>query len=195
MEVAGYFNLSIEKLGDMSILKDFECGVPQMDNFLHTTFTTSVKNHYCNAYSVKSGSELVALFALSFDSLELDDDDTKELLEGISSAGQPNLTLDYMDVFQCKRHYPALEITYLAVSKKYQRKHIGRSIIRQIANRARNQELAGCQFLTVEALKTEPYSAVGFYYNCHFTPCELLNQNKETLRMFLTLFPKDNSTI
>lgn len=189
MGLTKQFNLKIKHLSDVAEIATFECGVPQMDKFLHTTFIDSVENHYCNAYTVTDGEEIVAVFALSFDSLELDDDDIEEMIEGISSTSLPDVTPQYLDVFKCKRHYPAMEITYLAVSEKYRGNHIGSAIIRVIANKAKEQDLAGCQFLTVEALKTEPYSAVGFYYKCHFAPCEMPNANKDTLRMFFTLFP------
>ena len=62
----------------------------------------------------------------------------------------------------------------------------------KISNRAKNQRFAGCQFLTVEAYATTGYSAVGFYNNCGFTPSELKNPNKDTLRMFMTLYSKES---
>ena len=39
----------------------------------------SVENHYCAAYVVTYQDEVVAVFALSFDSLDLDSDDKEEL--------------------------------------------------------------------------------------------------------------------
>lgn len=57
-----------------------------------------------------------------------------------------------------------------------------------IADRARSQTFAGCQFLTVEALATNEYSAVGFYQRCGFTANEVRKPYKDTLRMFRTLY-------
>jgi hypothetical protein len=42
-----------------------------MDNFIRGDFRLSVENHFCQAYSVSHGDELVAVFALSFDSFDL----------------------------------------------------------------------------------------------------------------------------
>lgn len=43
-----------------------------MDKFIHDGLDISIRNHYCNAYQVKDESSLViAVFALSFDSLDL----------------------------------------------------------------------------------------------------------------------------
>ena len=49
-----------------------------MDKFIRGDFRLSVENHYCQAYAVKFEEEIVAIFALSFDSLDLDSDDKEE---------------------------------------------------------------------------------------------------------------------
>ena len=64
-------------------------------------------------------------------------------------------------------------------------------LIKQIADLARRQTLAGCQFLTVEALATSEYSAVGFYERCGFAPNEVKKPYKDMLRMYMTLYSKD----
>ena len=71
----------------------------------------------------------------------------------------------------------------------YIRRTIGRSIVESIVEKAQEQKLAGCQFITVEALSSDLYNAVGFYSRCGFAPCEMPNPNKGTLRMFRTLYP------
>ncbi|WP_158098128.1 hypothetical protein [Bacteroides sp. An269] len=50
--------------------------------------------------------------------------------------------------------------------------------------------MAGCQFLTVEALNVQGHNAVTFYSKCGFSPSEYPNPNKGTLRMFRTLYPE-----
>ena len=181
-----------ENLKDTSILKDFQCGISSMDAFIQDGLDLSIQNHYCNAYIVRENrkdAEILALFALSFDSLDIDVDDKSEMLSGVSNAGIPQLTDNYKDVFLNKSHYPALEIAYLAVTKNMRYNGLGRIIIESIVQRAQEQELAGCQFLTVEALNADEYSAVGFYDKCNFSACELPDPNKGTLRMFRTLYP------
>ena len=162
-----------------------------MDTFIQGDFRMSVENHFCSAYGVWSGQELVAIYALSFDSLDLDSDDKEELMTGVSLTGRPELDWNYYDIFLAKPRYPALDIAYLAVQKSFRGKNIGRSIIKLIVDKARAQDFAGCQFLTVEALATKEYSAVGFYEHCGFTANEVKKPYKDTLRMFRTLFEKD----
>lgn len=185
-------NLIIRALDDVSQLADFNCGIKDMDNFIHSGLASSLKNHYCNLFSVTLNDEIVAMFSLSFDSLELDLDSLEEILDNLSSSNKPNLSSNYVDTFLSKHHYPALEISYLAVRENYRRQGIGKAVVDSIAEMAQRQKTAGCMFLTVEAYIEEDYSAVPFYNACHFEPCEYKKPDKETLRMFRTLFPKND---
>lgn len=180
-----------KELTDFHCLESFFTGVEAMDNFIQGDFRMSVENHYCTAYGVWYGNELVAVYALSFDSLDLDSDDKDELLTGISSTGTPDVDWNYKDTFYAKPRYPALDIAYLAVKQKYRGQGIGYAVLEQIAEDARTQTFAGCQFLTVEALATNEYSAVGFYERCGFSANEIRKPYKDTLRMFRTLYAND----
>lgn len=151
----------------------------------------SVENHYCTAYGIWYKDELVAIYALSFDSQDLDSDDKEELETGVSPTGTPDIEYNYKETFYAKPRYPALDIAYLAVQSKYRGNNIGRAIIRLIVDMAQRQSFAGCQFLTVEALATRDYSAVGFYERCGFTANEVKKPYKDTLRMFRTLYSAD----
>ena len=151
----------------------------------------SVENHYCAAYVVTYQDEVVAVFALSFDSLDLDSDDKEELEAGISSTGTPDVDWNYKDTFNSKPRYPALDIAYLAVQEKWRGQGVGHLLVDTIAEQARSQTFAGCQFLTVEALATSDYSAVGFYQRCGFTANEIRKPYKDTLRMFRTLYANE----
>ncbi len=181
----------IEQIKDFHCLADFYTGIEAMDTFIHGSFRLSVQNHYCSAYSVKHDNEVIAMFALSFDSLDLDVDDKESLSATTTKPEKPNIDWDYQETFYSKPRYPALDIAYLAVKKEWQHQHIGKFLINQIAERARTQNFAGCQFLTVESLSTRDYSAVGFYERCGFMPSEVKKPYKDTLRMFLTLYSID----
>ena len=111
--------LSIELLKDTQSLRNFRCGVKAMDCFIQDGLYLSVLHHYCQAYIVKLKKDIIALFALSFDSLDLDEEDKDDLMTGISVADTPLLTDNYKDIFLSKPHYPALEIAYLAVDEHY----------------------------------------------------------------------------
>lgn len=184
--------LRSEKISDFQCLNTFVSGVEAMDKFIQGDFRISIENHYCTAYGIWYKELLVAVYALSFDSLDLDSDDKDELETGISSTGTPNIDLNYKDTFYAKPRYPALDIAYLAVRQEYRGNKVGQSIVETIAEQARSQSFAGCQFLTVEALATKEYSAVGFYERCGFTANEVKKPYKDTLRMFRTLYANDD---
>ena len=191
-EVTSFLNeLHIKPLDNFHCLATFCSGVDSMDNFIKSDFRLSVENHYCSAYIVKHQEVIVAVFALSFDSLDLDTDDKEDLETGMSSTGSPDIDSNYKDTFYAKPRYPALDIAYLAVQKQWRGRGVGNLLIDAIAEQARNQSFAGCQFLTVEALATNEYSAVGFYSRCGFTANEVKNPNKDTLRMYRTLYEKE----
>lgn len=184
------YQLVSKEITDFSSLQTFKSGVEAMDCFIQNDFRYSVENHYCSAFGIWAGDELVAIYALSFDSLDLDSDDKEELMSGISLTGVPDIDWNYQETFLSKPRYPALDIAYLAIREEYRGRHLGRAIIEMIAEDARSQKFAGCQFLTVEALATNDYSAVGFYERCGFSANELRSPYKDTLRMFRTLYAK-----
>ena len=93
----------IEPLTDFHCLESFCSGVEAMDVFIRGGFRISVDNHYCSAYIVKLKEELVGIFALSFDSLDLDAEDREELQSGISSTGIPSVDINYKDTLRMYR--------------------------------------------------------------------------------------------
>ena len=160
-----------------------------MDAFIHDKLNDSISAGYCKAFAVMQESQLVAFYALNFDALILDKDDKDDL----QMSGHVGVKDGYANLFWDKFHYPALEISYLAVREDKRKKGIGFSILAEIYRTAMAQKVAGCQFITVEAFKRkdsfqgEPYSAQGFYSKFGFWPLELPNPTKETVRMCLPL--------
>lgn len=184
--------LKIKLLKDLSALDGFSCGIPLMDNFIHKGFSNCVYSHLCTPYACYDEcGGLVAFFALSFDALDLDDDDKDDLKEGFSQTS-PSLPEGY-DIFWEKSRYPALEITYLAVSTNMQHKGIGYAVFDAIVEHARRQTVAGCQFITVNALYLPDYSAVDFYYKCGFSRYGNLATTSDIVPMFYTLYPEERT--
>ena len=107
------------------------------------------------------------------------------------------LSEEYKEVFFSKTHYPALGLTYLAVSENFQRQGWGKWIVGQgwgkwivevIVEKARSQTFAGCQFLAVDALIGEGNNTIPFYTQCGFIPSENPSPWKDTRRMFRMLY-------
>ena len=83
--------LEIFPLENVSRMFSFSCGEESMDEYIRNGLQQSIEAHFCKAFEVKCKGEIVAFFALNFDSLE------------------------YEDVFKNKHSYPAIEISFLAV--------------------------------------------------------------------------------
>lgn len=177
-------------ISDFESLKSFSCGIQPLNEFIHSELEIYSKNHYCSAYAVstKNGSkDIVAVFALAFDSIVLETDDFEEMNRGISDTWRPKVEENHRIKFENKSVYPALEIAYLAVREDYQHKNLGKAIVDEIAEYARRQTLAGCVFLTVKAYHTSSHSALGFYQKCHFAKLSPRQQG-EVWPMFRTLW-------
>ena len=189
MQSGNKYRLRFERVEDASLLSEFNCGLDVMDRFIHSSLQWCIDYHYCIVYAVKDNEEIVGIVALGCDKLELDTSDKEELQMGFFP--KPEIDFNYRDTFWAKSSYPAIEITYLAVKKEKRHLGIGEYIIEAIGQRALDPRfnLAGCQFLTVEAYNRGESSAVGFYNRCDFIAAEEPNPNKETLRMYKTILP------
>ena len=77
-------HFKVERLSDFSVLDSFECGVAQMDNFIHGNLKHCDANHYCSTFVVRDiiNGTIAALFSLSFDSVNLNPDDFEDLSVG-----------------------------------------------------------------------------------------------------------------
>lgn len=190
MESSGFV---IEKLDDFDRLGNFFCGVAEMDNFIHDNLKICNDNHYCTTFVVKedSSDEIVALFSLSFDSVNLDASDFEDINIGASGTDMIDVDENHRNAFELKYTYPALEITYIAVRNDRRKRKIGIDLVYEIAEWAKRQDMAGCLFLTVNALHTKEYSAVGFYEKCKFAKLTPVPQ-MDVWPMFKTLWIKED---
>lgn len=178
------------KLADIEELKDFQCGIEDMDEFIHSKLKYSIDSHFCVPYVLKDDNEIVAFYALCNDSLVFPQDYFDDFMDGYSYSRKPTLPFDYLEIFKNKQHYPATDIAYFAVSKKYQSKGLGSALLQDIVNRIKLQNFSGCQFVVVDALVTPTYSAIPFYSRNGFDVCEDKKTYKDCVRMYRVLYPK-----
>lgn len=177
-------------LKDIKELRGFQCGIKEMDDFIQNNLQYSIDSHFCVPYVLKDGEEVVAFYALCFDSLVFPQDYFDDFMEGYSLTKKPILPARYLETFKNKQHYPAIDISYFAVDKKYQRRHIGSALLEDIINRTKLQNYAGCQFVVVDALITPEYNAISFYSRNGFDICEDKKAYKDCVRMYRALYPK-----
>ena len=180
-----FADLVFERIDDASVLSNFYCGITEMDDFIHEKLQTYLSQTGCDTYVIRSGEEIVAMLSLGDDMLTLDEDDKDDMKSGF--VPKPSISLEQKEYLE-ESEFPAVEITYLAVDKKWRGKGIGEYIISQVESKVQ-REYPDCEFITVEAYITKGYSAVGFYTHCDFTPAEPPLGYKDTLRMYKVLHP------
>ncbi len=193
MEIVESQKFIFERAEDTSALSNFYCGLSSMDNFIHDKergLEKYVKLRLTNLWIVKSGVDVIALFALSKGTLTLSSDDRNNL-------ERSGMQIDEK-IFYDRATYPSIEIDYLAISETMSRQSIGSFILNEIAKQAMADRLSATMFLTVEAIDTLAYSAVRFYKKNDFKDSEhgiIRNQNRQregekcdTRRMYRVLY-------
>ncbi len=164
-------NYKIVRAKDFTDVKDFVCGVRELDS--HRMYWEDYSIHHIAVfYFVKEvpSNELVAAFALRNDSLVLDEDDKDDMRAGIAPSPIMH-SRSFKDIFYNFKSYPAIELSLLVVSKRHQRCGLGRCLINEIIHIIRSHSFSGCIFMTVDAIAKHGYSTVGFYNKLGFCNC------------------------
>ena len=188
-------HLIFERVENVASLSNFNCGYKPIDSFIHDKdngLEKYVTSGLTALWVVKSGERPVAIFALSKASLILNSFDNQVLK-------RDGVKID-PDIFDTKDSYPAVEIDYLAVSENWRHKGLGEHIIAKIYEQCCKDRLSATMFITVEAIDTKEYSAVGFYKNCGFKESDyainkrlsnftFTGSQSITTRMYLHLSP------
>lgn len=164
---------------------NFFCGIADMDHFIHNRLQHHIDEEHLQTYIAKDNGIIVGMFSIRPDRLTLDDDDKDEMRMGMEPKPLHAIT---DTTFLDSNSFDALEIAYLAVSKDYQHQGIGEYIINELCLKAKADN-PNCEFLTVEAYKTNDYSAIGFYLKCGFKPRELPNPAYDVLKMSRVITP------
>lgn len=168
----------LDRHSSADALKSFECGIKEMDHFIHHHLAEFLVDHKNQLFVVRdTQEEVVAMFVLS-EGYFFDD---STAFEDMPAYGKPFAILDKVTgTTKFTKRYSTVEIEYLAVSKDLRGSHIGTSIIQAIANLAKSQST---QFITVDAYCTLTYSAVPFYQKCNFKILENQDRSYDTVRM------------
>ena len=168
----------LDRHSSAEALRTFECGISEMDNFIHHHLAEFLEDHKNQLFVVRdTQNAIVAMFVLS-EGFFFDDSNA---FEDVPAYGKPFAILDKKTgTTKFAKRYYTIEIEYLAVSKEMRNMHIGTSIVQTIANLAKSQHT---QFITVDAYCTMKYSAVPFYEKCNFKVLENQDRTYDTIRM------------
>ena len=159
------------------ILKDFECGIQIMDDFIHNSLDKFLKDnsHYSLYVVYDDLLEVAAMFVIS-EGIFVDNNGEFEDLP----FGKPWAYFDDDMEMHAGSMYKTIEIDYLAVRKDLRENGYGTQIISEITKTAKNKN---CYFLTVDAYHANGYSAIPFYEKQGFFAIQENSEEFDTLRM------------
>jgi len=173
--------LSLIRLEEDTIIKPFDCGDSDLNDFLFNKSKNYLKEHLATTFIIESNDLTYAYYSILNDSLRVE-----ELDFASKSAFQrflKNL------VTHRKRHlenFPAVKIGRLAVNNNIQISGLGKMIVNNIIDYAINlNENCACKLITVDAYS----QSLGFYKKMGF---EFFTENdieESERQMFLDLTP------
>lgn len=161
------------------ILKSFECGVPTMDEYIHSSLESLLKENSQFTLFVATEDTLgvVAIIITSTGNFVDLNNEYHDL-----PFGKPwGYISDDHQVHQGVM-YPTLEIDFLAVRKDLRCKGFGSQIVNDLSIEARTNN---CFFITVDAFHAKDYSAIPFYEKQGFFALQEYSDEYDTLRMAL----------
>jgi len=162
--------MTLRSFKETKRVTDFSCGNKDLDDFLNTKEVENYDTENLGkTQMVYYRGQLVAYFTISFAGLK------RELVKGLKKFSLPKV----IDI----ESYPAIKIGRLAVQKEWQRKGIGKSLLKYIvAYGLETRVKGGLRLIIVEA---EPESQK-FYEKFGFI---LVNQTRhERKRTHKTMF-------
>lgn len=177
-------NIDISRVSSASEYAGFSCGNKELDNFFHQDAIKCVLNKFISLYKATdvTTGRVVALFSLANDSVFTTNKKDKQ---DFIDESMPQFDASYYAILERQASFPAINIAHLGVDSKVQSKGIGTFLINYIQDTFVNYPVAGCQFITVDALNTPDvnkfYDRVGFVY---LTDSD---STKQTRRMFMPL--------
>ncbi|MDE6544342.1 MAG: hypothetical protein K2K76_10310 [Muribaculaceae bacterium] len=170
---------------DYESLSLFSCGNDEIDDFFHDEVRLCSKYSYLIPYkcTIASSGEIAGVFTLANDVLNLEYEDKISFY---------NIAPEYSEIFIRQTSYPAINIGHLGVRSDLQSRGIGRFIVEFVRMTFASSRIAGCQFITVDALNNHRTTLfytdkIGFEFQT------LGDLGHHTRRMYLDIFTHPSS--
>jgi predicted GNAT family N-acyltransferase len=184
MELAG---LSLVKIDANTVLKPFDCGDEDLNDFLSSKAKLYQQEKLAVTYLIESEDRTVAFFSVFNDSLKVE-----ESFFASKSALKRFLSQLVSHPKRHLRYFPALKIGRLAVDNNNKKGGMGSSILQFVISLAIQQnKTCACKLITVDAYP----QSLGFYERMGFSYFTDSDKGKDTRQMFLDLTPIINAAI
>ena len=167
-------NRRFRQLEDGEIIKSFNCGDAELNDFILTKADQYKKSLLSVTYILEEDDVTLAYFSLSNDSLR------HENFRNTSSFNRLNRRINNA---KRMREYPAIKIGRFAVNNDCKHSRMGSSLLDHIKLSLIENPQSGCRFITVDAYN----DAVGFYQRNGFMLVNEFQADRRTQPMFFDL--------
>ncbi len=166
---------SLARLDADKIIKPFDCGDVDLNDFLHNDSVNSSNELLTVTYLLESNDETIAFFSLLNDKIRQEDVEDMTAWNRFRKKIFPN----------AKRflNYPAMKIGRLGVTCNAQNKKIGKEILDYLKILFVTNNRTGCRFITVDAYK----KSIQFYSKNGFLFLTSKDESSDTRLMFFDL--------
>ena len=169
--------IQLRRLGENDIVNHFDCGDEDLNDFISTDASLYFKVRLATSYVLEDceNGNIIGYFSLAHDRISLTDFPT--------NSAYNRFRKQFFAPGKMFKSYPALKICRLATDKKYHGEGFGAMIINMIIASYRNDNKAGCRFITVDAYK----DALPFYYKQGFAPLSKEDEDSDTRLLYFDL--------
>jgi predicted GNAT family N-acyltransferase len=166
---------SLVRLTAEKIIKPFDCGDQDLNDFLHNDSINHMKDLLSVSYLLESPNNTIAFFSLLNDKIRQEDVEDKTKWNRFRKQLFPN----------SKRFisYPAMKIGRLAVCTDFQKGGIGKIILDYLKLLFISNNRTGCRFITVDAYA----KSIGFYQKNGFIFLTEKDEGQDTRLMYFDL--------
>ena len=158
-----------------SIIKPFDCGDSDLNEFLAKDSKKFVENLLAVTYIIEDSDYTIAFFSFLNDKISILDTETKTQWR--------KLVKDKLPHGKRYNSYPAMKIGRLGVSILHKNKGWGTDILNYLKDLFVTNNRTGCRFITVDAYR----DSLSFYEKNGFKYLTLSDKNSDTRLMFFDL--------
>ena len=171
---------SLVRLASEFDLTGFDCGDPDLNDFLQNDARQYMAELLAVTYLVTEAGKAAAFFSLANDTLICD----LATQEGKSERNRLQRRIPHK---KQRRSYPAVKLCRLAVETHFQRTGLGREILDYLKVWFITGNKTGCRFITVDAYNNE--RTLRFYERNGFRFLTSTDKTENTRQMYFDLKP------
>lgn len=170
-------NIRLRRLCETDVVANFDCGDEDLNDFIANDACLYYKVRLATSYVVEDSvnGDVIGYFSLAHDRISLTDFP--------SNSAYNRFRKQFFERGKMFKSYPALKICRLATDKRYRGEGIGTMMLNMIVSSYRNDNKAGCRFVTVDAYA----EAIPFYLAFGFIPLSKEDEGADIRLLYFDL--------